>query len=200
MKKIIFLVIISLSITSCTFIFSKLYGVKEISGFNQREYRKFINSVKDSTITMYDIAIDSSDFTRFFKYETSPHKRKIFSQPIQILYFNKSKKLISFHANCFAKGKLTNLDWNTDLRFNTFPPLSAVAADSIPTNLNKYRSILETINFTDNKKYVIIIFWTRMLEKVSKTAILTVINNLKKFNKVNDSVIILVNTDDFFKS
>ncbi len=199
LKAVLFTLLI-LGSVSCSVIFSTLYGVKKINGFDEKKYEKFISGIKDTSIDMYDVVIDSAQFMQIVTSDTSAFVRKNFSQPIQILYFDSAGKLISFQANCYAKGSLSNLDWNTNDRFNEFPPVSAVPANNLKTNINRYKTILNKIGYKKNKDYVIIIFWTRMFEKISREAILTVFDNIKKFNENDKAAVILVNTDYFFGS
>ena len=85
--------------------------------------------------------------------------------------------LRSYHINCTAKGGLSNLNWNTDQRFETFPPVSAVPITPQMQNLSKIRDIY---GINDDSEYLIVVFWTNMLPKISKSAIETVKTNLRE--------------------
>lgn len=178
---------------------SKLYGFETIKDFDEQKYLSFISDIKKQ-IDFTSIVSDSSQYVNFFLNEIKTNDylvRKHFFQPVQILYFE-NKKLKSFHINCFAKGKLTNINWNTDNRFSTFIPKSAIDIDTLGVTLENYNNIYKEINLNSDKKYTIIIFWTSVIKKISKSAIQTVIDNLNAFNKVSDTKIYLINTDKFF--
>jgi len=180
--------------SSCSLLLKNVYGYKEIKEFDQKEYDKFIAEIKQS----YPVNDKVSTYNEFYNYIAlgkDSIQRKDLSQPIQILYFDRDS-LVSFHANCYAKGQLSGLDWNYENRFSIFPPHSAKNPEDF--NSIRFKKINEIFQFNDKlKKYTIIIFWTRMFEKISKDAIYLVINNLKT-NKVKDAQIILINTDHFF--
>jgi hypothetical protein len=124
------------------------------------------------------------------------NKKKDFGQPVQMLYFEKNI-LKSYHINCYARGRLTNLDWNMDKRFSTFLPKTAVNIDTLTIKLDDYSKIYNEIKM-DSKNYTIIIFWTFFLEKISYSAIQTVIENIYKFDKIDTIDFYLINTDKYF--
>lgn len=88
---------------------------------------------------------------------------------------------------------LTGIDWDTDNRFDTYPPKSALLLDSNTVSLTALKHIYPEIN--TNKNDVIIIFWTSILWKLSLEAMYEVEKNLIKFNKVNKVDIVLINVD-----
>ncbi len=51
----------------------------------------------------------------------------------------------------------------------------------------------------DDSEYLIVVFWTNMLPKISKSAIETVKANLRKNDALNKATIVLVNTDKFYE-
>ena len=62
-------------------------------------------------------------------------------------------------------------------------------------NLSKIRDIY---GINDDSEYLIVVFWTNMLPKISKSAIETVKTNLRENGAVNKSGLVLVNTDKFY--
>ncbi|MCC7051352.1 MAG: hypothetical protein IT239_06210 [Bacteroidia bacterium] len=96
--------------------------------------------------------------------------------------------------------EVKNLNWNTDNRFNFFPPKSA-----IDTTLNmKYSDLvkiytgLQSSDIKIKKKYTVVFFWTNVLEKISCDAISQVYNNID-LNKMTDSIeVITFNNDNSF--
>ena len=182
---------IAILLTGC----GLLYGYKPLKQFDQKDYDLMITSVLDQD---YKISHIVSDYEQFDAYRTciqdSLWQHQTAVQPIQILYFKKDS-LLSYHINCTAKGGLSNLNWNTDQRFETFPPATAVLITLQMQNLSKIRDIY---GIDDDSEYLIVVFWTNMLPKISKSAIETVKTNLRENGAVNKAGIVLVNTDKFY--
>ncbi len=183
---------IAILLTGC----GLLYGYKPLKQFDQKDYDLMITSVLDQD---YKISHIVSDYEQFDAYRTyiqdSLWQHQTAVQPVQILYFKKDL-LRSYHINCTAKGGLSNLNWNTDQRFETFPPVSAVPITPQMQNLSKIRDIY---GINDDSEYLIVVFWTNMLPKISKSAIETVKANLRKNGALNKATIVLVNTDKFYE-
>ena len=173
-----------------------LYGYKPLKQFDQNNYDQMITSVLDQD---FKINHTVSEYEQFDAYRTciqdSLWQHQTAVQPVQILYFKKDL-LRSYHINCTAKGGLSNLNWNTDQRFETFPPVSAVPITPQMQNLSKIRDIY---GINDDSEYLIVVFWTNMLPKISKSAIETVKANLRKNGALNKATIVLVNTDKFYE-
>ena len=129
-------------------------------------------------------------------FEKNKRKQDM-SQPIQMLYFQ-GDSLVSFQANCYVSGGVSNLNWNTDNRFDTFPPKSAINLDSLSLNFKSLNNCNSNFVVDNGRKYTVIIMWTRVLEKVSKTAIEQVISNISSFNKEREVEIVFSNTDKWF--
>ena len=172
-----------------------LYDFKPIKQFDQKEYDKMITFVIDRDFKINPIV---SEYEQFDAYRTciqdSLWQHQTAVQPVQILYFKKDS-LLSYHINCTAKGGFSNLNWNTDQRFETFPPVSAVPITPQMQNLSKIRDIY---GIHDDSEYLIVVFWTNMLPKISKSAIETVKTNLRENGAVNKAGLVLVNTDKFY--
>ena len=197
MKKIrtlcamLFAIATAILLASC----GVLYDFKPIKQFDQKEYDKMITSVIDRDFKIKPIV---SDYEQFDAYRTciqdSLWQHQTAVQPVQILYFKKDS-LLSYHINCTAKGGFSNLNWNTDQRFETFPPATAVPITPQMQNLSKIRDIY---GINDDSEYLIVVFWTNMLPKISKSAIETVKSNLRENGAVKKAAIVLINTDKFY--
>ena len=172
-----------------------LYDFKPIKQFDQKDYDQMITSVLDRNFKINPIV---SDYEQFDAYRTciqdSLWQHQTAVQPVQILYFKKDS-LLSYHINCTAKGGFSNLNWNTDQRFETFPPVSAVPITPQMQNLSKIRDIY---GIHDDSEYLIVVFWTNMLPKISKSAIETVKTNLRENGAAKKAAIVLINTDKFY--
>jgi len=198
-KTVIYVIfIISILLSSCSVILSKMYGIKQLNSFNEKEYNNFIAKINNDRCLSYIIS-DSSQYKKVINLGHTQKEKNNLGQPIQILYFEKNV-LKSYHINCLAKGSLTNLNWNTDNRFSVFIPKTAVNIDSLKINLKDYINIYPNLKNRNDKRYTILIFWTLMLDKISYSAIETVFSNLKQYKKENETSVILINTDKYFST
>lgn len=182
--------------TSCSVIMSKVYGVNNIKAFSQEDYDQSIAQMDSAMFPFKDIVANQQ------QYELSRHLGidsswvKDFSQPVQILYFLKGE-LVSFHANCYAPGGASQLNWNYEKRFETEMPISAKSLDGIHLSLVQYSKIYSDI---EDGELVVLVFWTRMFEKIAFDAIEVAQNHLKQFHSVDNCRLYLINSDHFFAS
>ena len=121
-------------------------------------------------------------------------RKKDLKQPVQSHYFDNST-LISYHANCYAKGTVSGVDWNYEKRFNSFPPKSAIKSALFNINISHFSKIYSDI--TPQRKYTILVFWSWMVEGISKSAVSTLQLHIKDNKVENDVEIFLVNIDLF---
>ncbi len=195
MKKILITLIFGITVMllfpSCSVLLSKIYGVEELKSFNEKEYNNFVTHLVEK-YDLSSIISDTIQYKNIIKQGRSSKEKNNLGQPVQILYFD-DNMIKSYHANCYAKGSLSNLNWNTEDRFSVFPPKSAILSDSLAINLEDYIDIYPNITIQKDKKYTIVIFWTQMLSKVSKAAIETVFFNIKKFKKEKETLVTLIN-------
>jgi hypothetical protein len=176
---------------------SLMYGYKPIKQFDKNEYEAVVASVVDDNFKMHSIISDSAQFASYrMILSDSLWQHSTSAQPVQILYF-KGDKLISYHINCTAQGSLSGLNWNTDQRFETFPPASAMPIIPSMSSLSEIRNIY---HISDKNEYLIVVFWSNMLSKISKSAIETVKSNLSKYGNVDQASIVLINTDKYYVS
>jgi hypothetical protein len=202
MKKIIIPILVVLASTGCSLLFSKVYDIKTLKNFDESKINAFNASITHENILFHTIIGDSDSYNCIRKKSKSELMNNGLSQPIQILYFDSTGRLISFHANCYAKGNLSGLDWNYDGRFEQFVPKSAIKLDSVYFSLNLIKDCLKTEingNFKNSKlKYTVVIFWTLMFETLSKKAIDLAIKNISQFGKQEEVAIYLINNDKAF--
>ena len=200
MKKNTLLIIFILLLTSCSTILKDIYGVKELKEFNNQEYEKTLSRIKTYNVEYYSFISDSANFRSLINLGDSILTEKDLYQPIQILYFE-NNRIISFHANCYAKGTLRKLNWNYDNRFSIFPPKSAIPLkNENKITFETLKKIFPQLKNIEEKRYSVVIYWTTMLENISKDAIETVFKNIVKFDEVNKTNVYLINTDKFFIS
>ncbi len=172
---------------------SLLFGIKNIQQFDQEKYDKVIAGLrKESGFTA--LVADTAQYRKTIHLGKTQEEKKCLSQPVQILYFKQSE-LVSYHVNCYAKPKLGSLNWNTEDRFDVFVPKTAVALEDVHFTLEDFREIYPV---EPAKEYTILIFWTRMTERISKDAVKEVNENLVKFGQKEHASIFLINSDQFF--
>ena len=172
-----------------------LYGYKPLKQFDSNEYNSVISSVLDENFKINHLISDSVQFDAYRRsVPDSNWQQTLSGQPIQVLYF-KGDSLVSYHANCLARGGLLNLNWNVNHRFEIFPPTSAISVTHTMLSLPDIRKIY---NLTDNNEYLIIVFWSTMLSKVSKKTIETVKTNLIRYGNLDKTSIVLINTDKYY--
>lgn len=179
--------------SSCKALGYKLIGVKQLNGFDKKEYNGFLQKLPD--VDYVDIVGNVEQFQSVMKISSDSTIRHSLYQPIQILYFYKND-LVSYHINCTAPSKGFNLDWNYQGRFDSFPPVSPVEVNDYSLSLVDYRNIY--LEIAENNGYCVVVFWTNMLYKFSRAAILTVIENIERYASNMDVKLYFVNNDMFF--
>ncbi len=173
-----------------------MYGYKHLDSFDEAGHDKFkayaekksaCVSIIGTTLQRKNIVFTHSD----------PIMKKNLSQPIQILYFH-NDSMISYHVNCQAKGSLFGINWNTGDRFGSFPPKTAVSGPSKYLSMKDLQKTYPQISPSDNKPYTIVLFWTNMFYRISKSAFNSIIENMENFDKKDSCSVYLINDDSFF--
>lgn len=204
MKRFPILIVLAflLSLTSCTAIVMKMYGMNEpkhISDEKIVELSEKYNIPPSDTYTL-----DTSYVNFLYSFDTVKYKNNIKDhlQPLQALYYNKNGQIESFHINCYAGG-FPNLKWDRNDVMNTFPPQNQAPLDRLlPLDIHlKYIQKLPASDdiSTDGYDYVIIVHWNRFMGRQSKKLIQAVQENAKLAE--NQKIKILyVNTDEVFSN
>ena len=183
--------------TSCSALLSKKYGIEYLDSFDEKKYKEVVESIDFKNIPYYSTYQDSTAYEKIRNLSLSQIQKKDMSQPVQIYYFE-DDSLVSFQANCYAKGKGGNLEWNTSNRFNTFPPVSAIDLDSFPIEKKSLLQSVKRVDTQNKSKYTVFIYWTRMFGKISESAVRTVIDNIETHSQQEQTIIYLINNDDYF--
>jgi hypothetical protein len=197
-KKIVLFLLLAVILCGCTLRMYKIYGVHELTHFDQKLYDNFLSQKVDtSQLPLTAIISTFEDFMKVVDLGIDSVQKKDFNQPIQIFYF-KDNKIISHHVNCYAEPdkRTWKLNWNFENRFDFFPPKTAVACSVYTQTLPDFLGIYP-INNKKDKPYTVLIFWTLMMENVSQDAIRIVIDNAKRFNQQDSLNIYLINDDPF---
>ncbi len=169
--------------TSCTKIFMGAYGIKESKPLSDQQILKY--SAKFNIPEASSFKLDSSYLAFVFSLDTAKFKaqQKNHYQPLQVLYYDPSGKLLSFHINCFAGG-FPNLNWNRNATFETFLPKQQAPLDSI-LPLEKHLPFLVPVNSQQHNfensdfDYYVIVYWNRYMSRQSKRLINYVQENAK---------------------
>ena len=196
MKKMAFFgcfFLLVILVSSCKSLGYKMMGVKKLEGFDKQTYESFMRRLPE--VDYVDIVGEAEQFWSVMSLTSDSTILHRIYQPIQILYFDKDS-LVSFHVNCTAPSKGFNLDWNYQGRFESFPPHSPLEFEVCPLSLGDYRSIYTEIE--ESEGYSVIVFWTNMLYKFSRSAILSVVDNLKIYGQNLNIKLYLINNDKFF--
>ena len=189
MKKLHFVAvtIVWLCLCSCNTLAPMLFGFREINGYDAEQCEKFYKKLpKDSPLVC-----NEKQFMQVSELGADSMQMKNLYQPLKIMYFH-GDTLVSFHINCYCPPKLLfNLNWNYKHQFDEFPPASAVPLEDYTVTLSEMRTVFPGISGeTDN---TVLVFWTNMLHKISKSEIKMVYKNLKRFGHLNDVDVYLVN-------
>lgn len=193
--KCLVVTLLVFALHGCSLLLKNNYGYNEPSRFNEMEYTKFLTTI--DTSNSIQIRSDTSQFKQFVSLAKDSIQKKDLSQPIQLLYFD-GANLVSYHANCYAKGTLSGIDWNYENRFVSFPPKSAIDSMSFDFKLHHLSALYKELHH--EKKYTVIVIWSWMLEGVSRDAISIVQNNIKENDVENEVQLILINIDAFWLS
>lgn len=173
-----------------------MYGYKHLDSFDEAGYNKF-KAYAEKESDCVSIIGTPMQRKNIILTHSDPIMKKNLSQPIQILYFH-NDSMISYHVNCQAKGSLFGINWNTGDRFGAFPPETAIPEPCKYLSLKDLQKIYPQINPSGDKPYTVLLFWTNMLHKISKSALNTIIENMENFDKKEYCLIYLINDDRFF--
>jgi hypothetical protein len=190
----------SLGMTSCSSIFTGLYGIKKTKIVNEKTVVRYAKKFNIPFADNYEL--DTAYFSYLLSIDTTKYKTQIKNhyQPLQTLYYDKSGQLNSFQINCYATG-FPNLKWNRNEIMTTFPPKQQAPIDSIvtlETQLNYLKPLPQTTKLSnDHYDYIVIVYWNRFMGRQSKRFIRFIQNNSNLAIGKNIKII-YANTDNIF--
>ena len=180
MKKVLLILFVGamLALSGCNTLMPLLFGVQEIDGYNAEQCAKFYKKLpKDFAFT--PIVCNDEQFFQVSDLGADSVQKKNLYQPLKIMYFH-GDSLVSFHINCYCPPTVSfNLKWNFNHQFNVFPPTTTVPLDGYTVTRSDMQSVFPEIK--GETDYTVLVFWTNMLTKISRSEIKTVHKNLKKF-------------------
>jgi hypothetical protein len=190
----------SFGLTSCSSIFTGLYGMKKTNTVDEKTIVQYAKKYNIPNADSYEL--DTTYFSYLFSLDTTKYNSQIKNhyQPLQVLYYDKSGQLTSFQVNCYAGG-FPNLKWDRNEIMTTFPPKQQAPIDSIlsiETQLKYLKPLSQTTKLlNDSYDYIVIVYWNRFMGRQSKRLIRFVQDNsiLAIGTKVK---IIYANTDNIF--
>ena len=173
----IIVVAVLLALSGCNTLMPMLFGLQEIDGYNAEQCEKFYQKLpKDFVFT--PLVCDEAQFWQVSNLGADSMQMKNLYQPLKIMYFH-GDTLVSFHINCYCPPTLTfNLKWNYAHQFDVFPPATTVPLDGYTLTRSQMQAVFPGIN--SEADYTVLVFWTNMVHKISKSEIKTVYKNLKK--------------------
>ena len=190
--KNIVLLAVFLTLSSCNTLAPMLFGFREINGYNAEQCEKFYKKLpKDFEFA--PLVCTEKQFMQVSELGADSMQMKNLYQPLKIMYFH-GDSLVSFHVNCYCPPTLGfNLNWNYNHQFDEFPPATTVPLEGYTLTLKDLHDVFPEIK--GGKEYTVLVFWTNMLHKISKSEIKTVYNNLKKFGQLDEVDVYLINDD-----
>lgn len=194
MRKYASIIVIAvlLVLSGCNTLAPMLFGFREINGYDAEQCEKFYRKLpKDFAFT--PLVCGEDQFRQVSNLGADSMQMKNLYQPLKIMYFH-SSELVSFHVNCYCPPTLGfNLNWNYNHQFDEFPPTTSVPLDGYKVKLSEMQTVFPEIK--GEKGYTVLVFWTNMLHKISKSEIKTVYKNLKKFGQLEMVEVYLINND-----
>ncbi|HOK38680.1 MAG: hypothetical protein WHW07_04235 [Bacteroidales bacterium] len=197
---ILFTLTLSLALTSCSSIFTGLYGMKKIKTIDEKTILRYAKKFNIIDVDCYEL--DTAYFLYLFSLDSTKYKTQIKNhyQPLQALYYENSGHLKSFQVNCYTGG-FPNLKWDRNEIMTTFPPKQQAPIDSIvslSTQIKYLKPLSQTSKLlVDNYDYIVIVYWNRFMGRQSKRLIHFVQEN-SKLEKEKKVKIIYANTDNIF--
>jgi len=165
--KIFFYFFIVCFCSSCSAILG-IHQPQKLSDAEMMRFKKKIG-IQDSATFFID-----KDYLEVTKY-CSALEKKHHLQPLQIKFYNKEGKLMSFFINCNMPMKGTKLNWNNNEVLDSFYHKTATQIDSC-VSLNSLTEKIKSTNnsrisWNDNNQLVAIIFWNKFMLKQSRNMI-----------------------------
>jgi hypothetical protein len=188
LKAVSFLLLltVSLMLPGCSRVVLKLYGMKKIRAV---EESKIIRVAEKYNIPLSDnFELDTSYFVNMLSGLSDtvkvclPPDLKNHSQPLQLMYYDRSGWLQSFHNNCYAGG-FPNLKFDRGGTFTTFPPMQRAPVDSLMPLGRQLKSLRPLkgalIPEVEQYDYVVIVFWDIFMGRQSRRLLGFVRENCK---------------------
>ena len=180
------------ALSGCSTIMPLLFGLQEIDGYNAEQCAKVYKKLPED-FAFTPVICDNEQFFQVGNLGADSMQMKNLYQPLKIMYFH-GDSLVSFHINCYCPPTIFfNLKWNFKNQFDVFPPTTMVPLEDYTVTRSQLKSVF--LEIKGEKEYTVLVFWTNMLAKISRSEIKTVYRNLKKFGRLDDVEVYLINDD-----
>jgi len=185
-----------------------MYGMKASKEYSPSEIQKVARHYKiepaglyllqnsyndyfDSIGVLYGYRPNSCDTSQVMKHHY---------QPLQVLFFDQTGKLVAFHNNCYTGG-FPNLKWNRKGTFDSIPARAVIPLDTL-LKFNTLIRFLRTssglnpdMQSLEKREYMIAVFWTTFMGRQSKRLIRVMQD---KYSDKRDVGILYINADIMF--
>jgi hypothetical protein len=151
------------------------------------------NAYFDSIGVLYGYNPNSCDTSQLLKHHY---------QPLQVLFFDRSGKVVAFHNNCYCGG-FPNLRWNRNGTFDSIPARAVIPPDTL-LKFSTLKGFLISadvnntdINIKEDVDYQIAVFWTTFMGRQSKRLIRIIQD---KYSDKTNVDILYIDADCIFES
>ncbi len=185
--------------SSCGTLFLKMYGMKQASSFDNDGLENLCKKYNIPIANAY--SLDTSYMTFLRQQDTVLFEQQIQNhyQPLQVLYYDQSGKLLSFHINCYAGG-FPNLKWSQiETQINSIPLTQAPIDSLVPFHeLKKFMKKIKSQSDLEqsNVQYHIVVLWNNYMGRQSKR-LLELVKRKSSENLYKNQQLYFVNTDNF---
>jgi len=191
-------------LTSCTTVVEGVYGLRQRPDTDLSSVRQYAEEYGVGVTPGKSFALDTNYFY-FLKRQplALQEEAKNHAQPLQILYFNRAGKLISYYVNRYAGG-FPNLDWNQDNQLEVFPPVSQAPTDSL-LSLAQLAPFLLTVDghrvqgMESLADYTVVVFWSHRMGRQSRRLLAAAQENIALAPISQKTYILYVNNDAYLK-
>ncbi len=189
-----------LLITGCSKLAGITVGIKSIKEVDEKTIIKYARKYSIPEADCYQIDTAYSGY--LLSGDTVNRKTEIHNhyQPLQVIYYNSSGNIESYHINC-KTGGFPNLDWNRNDNFAVFPPKQQTEIDSLVPLSAQLRHLLPLPKTTHievaDYEYTVIVYWCRFMGRQSRRLIKTVQDNCRLASDKKVKVL-YVNADNLF--
>lgn len=213
-RRLFFTLLTLFAFSSCSdFILSQYYGIKSIKKLKPEEISASLN---DPLLKQFEQNIDYKGYMDSFlpnvTFQTAEgfDSFKTLIQPLGVFYYDSNFKLNAHLINCYAVPQKTYgrlLNWNSDNRLNSFPPVSHHGKVNATLDFNnmvqyihfyeKNGSIIQTEFKEKEYDYYVILTYCEFMGIQKKNYFQQIMSNLSEAKKKFKICTILVEKDNF---
>ena len=197
------LVVVLAGLSGCNLIYAGLVlGLKDTPPATPARLAEDVQRYQVPPANVF--VLDTSYLTFLRRQPEALHESvKNHAQPLQLLYFDQTGALESFHINCYAKFGFPHLNWNAGNRFGTFPPTTQTPPDSLlpfarllPFLRTPAGQPVPASRFAAPRRRAVI-FWSRTMGRQTKVLLHELEQNLRRAGSAEPVDVLYVNNDAF---